>query len=107
MNQFIDHRSSIWSSSRYRCNFAKKHRSYIVSSNMYKRPCSLDEKYSNYLKNNPGCTVSHEDFERMGTTDSGSFNKSGRVSIKYMNRKKYNMQGFYVWKNVVLPHNEP
>lgn len=76
MNQFIDHRSSTWSSSRGSFNFAKKHRSYDVSSNRYDGPCSLGEKYSNYLKNNPCSTLSPEEFERMSKADIGSFNRS-------------------------------
>jgi len=107
MNQFFDHRSSTWSSSRDTCNFAKKHHSYNASSRRYKEPCSLSEKYTNYLKNNPGCTLSPEEFGNLGTAVSVSFNEPVRVPIKYTNRKKYKMQGVYVWKNVILPHNEP
>jgi len=107
MNQFIYHRLSTWSSTRDSYNFAKKHRSYNIFSSGYNGPCSLGEKYSNYLKNNPGSTLSPEEYEKIGTRDGGSFNQSGRVSIRYTNRKKYNkMQGVFVWKNMILPHNE-
>jgi len=68
VNQFIEHRSSTWSSSRGRY-FLKKHRSFGAPQySRYDGPVSLGERYPNYIKKNPGSTLSPDAFEKMTST---------------------------------------